>query len=99
MRALVRAVGADRDRGRDRVGGSPLWPRLGGPLIFVSAIAVLLGAYEQDGLHALFSLPEFAFELAFAIYLIVKGFRPSPILDDARFAGGDGGSRRPAAAP
>jgi hypothetical protein len=56
----------------------------------VSAIAVLFGAYEQDGLHALFSVPEGAFELAFAIYLIAKGFRPSPILDDARFDGGNG---------
>ena len=46
-----------------------------------------------------FSVPEGAFEAAFAIYLIVKGFRPSPILDDARFTGGDGGSLRPAAAP
>jgi hypothetical protein len=53
---------------------------VGGPLIFVSAIAVLFGAYEQDGLHALFSLPEAAFEAAFAIYLIVRGFRPSPVL-------------------
>ena len=59
---------------------------IGGPLIFASAIAVLFGAYEQDGLHALFSVPEAAFEAAFAIYLIVKGFRPSPILDDARFS-------------
>ena len=25
---------------------------IGGPLIFVSAIAVLFGAYEKDGLHA-----------------------------------------------
>jgi hypothetical protein len=72
---------------------------IGGPLIFVSSIAVLFGAYEQDGLHALFSLPEGAFEAAFAIYLIVKGFRASPILDDARFGGRDGGSLRPAAAP
>ena len=59
---------------------------IGGPLIFASAIAVLFGAYQQDGLHALFSVPEFLFEAAFAIYLIVKGFRPSPILDDARFS-------------
>jgi hypothetical protein len=43
-------------------------------------------------------VPEFLFEAAFAIYLIVKGFRPSPILDDTRYAGGDGGSPRPAAA-
>jgi hypothetical protein len=71
---------------------------IGGPLIFVSAIAVLFDAYEQDGLHALFSLPEGIFEAAFAIYLIVKGFRPSPILDDARYGGGDGGSLRPAVA-
>ena len=71
---------------------------IGGPLIFLSAIAVLFGAYEQDGLHALFSLPEGLFEAAFAIYLIVKGFRPSPILDDTRYAGGDWGSPRPAAA-
>jgi hypothetical protein len=61
---------------------------IGGPLIFVSSIAVLFGVYEQDGLHALFSVPEGAFEAAFAIYLIVKGFRPSPILDDARFGQG-----------
>ena len=71
---------------------------IGGPLIFVSAIFVLLGVYQQDGLHALFSVPEAAFEAAFAIYLIGKGFRPSPILDDARHTGGDGGSLRPAAA-
>jgi len=44
---------------------------------------VLFGAYEQDGAHALFAIPEAAFELSFAIYLIVKGFRPSPILSGA----------------
>src|SRR3954465_9003911 len=71
---------------------------IGGPLIFASSIAVLFGAYEQNGLHGLFSLPEAAFEAAFAIYLIAKGFRPSPILDDARFNRGDGGSLSPAAA-
>jgi hypothetical protein len=49
-------------------------------------------------LHALFSLPEGLFEAAFAIYLIVKGFRPSPILNDARYTGGDGGALGPAAA-
>ena len=54
---------------------------VGGPLIFASSIAVLFGAYDQtDSGAALFALPEAAFELSFAIYLIVKGFRPSPIL-------------------
>ena len=71
---------------------------IGGPLIFASSIAVLFGAYEQDGLHALLSIPEAAFEASFAIYLIVKGFRPSPILDDARYAGPAGGAPRPASA-
>ena len=52
----------------------------GGPLIFLSSVAVLLGAYEQGGVHFFFSIPEAAFELSFAIYLIVKGFRPSPVL-------------------
>jgi hypothetical protein len=54
---------------------------VGGPLIFASSIAVLFGAYDQtESGAALFALPEAAFELSFAIYLIVKGFRPSPIL-------------------
>ena len=53
---------------------------IGGPLIFLSSIAVLFGAYEQNGAHALFSIPEAAFEASFAIYLIVKGFRPSSVL-------------------
>jgi hypothetical protein len=35
---------------------------VGGPLIFASAIAVLFGAYEQDGAHFLFSIPEIVFE-------------------------------------
>jgi hypothetical protein len=61
--------------------------------------ARIAGWLMAFGLHALFSVPEGAFEAAFAIYLIVKGFRPSPILDDARFTGGAGGSVRPAAAP
>lgn len=58
---------------------------VGGPMIFVSAIFVLFGVYEQSGLHGLFSLPEAAFEASFAVYLIVKGFRGSPVLDDRRF--------------
>ena len=53
---------------------------IGGPLIFVSAIFVLFGAYEQNGFHAILSIPEGAFELAFALYLIIKGFRASPVL-------------------
>ena len=57
---------------------------VGGPLIFASCIAVLFGAYEQtDGTHFLFSIPEIAWEASLGIYLIVKGFKPSPILNQA----------------
>jgi hypothetical protein len=79
-----------------RSGLVPRWIAMfglvGGPLIFASAIAVLFGAYEQDGAHFLFSIPEIVFEASIAIYTIVKGFRPSPILDDARYAGVGEGS-------
>ena len=53
---------------------------MGGPLIFASATAVLFGAYEQDGLHFLFSIPEIVFEFSITVYTLAKGFRPSPIL-------------------
>jgi len=65
---------------------------IGGPLIFASSIAVLFGAYEQTGAHAIASIPEFAFELSLGIYLIVKGFKSSPILDDTRYPGAAEGS-------
>jgi hypothetical protein len=71
---------------------------IGGPLIFVSSIAVLFGAYEQDGAHFLLSIPEIAFEASITIYVIVKGFRPSPILDDARYGRVAAGSLSPAGA-
>jgi hypothetical protein len=58
---------------------------IGGRLIFASAIAVLFGAYEQDGAHFLFSIPEIAFEAGIIIYTIWKGFRSSSILDDSRY--------------
>jgi len=73
-----------------RSGLVPRWMAMfglvGGPLIFASAIAVLFGAYEQDGAHLLFSIPEIVFEASITIFVIWKGFRPSPILDDARYA-------------
>lgn len=71
---------------------------IGGPMIFASAIAVLFGAYEQTGTHFIFSLPEIAFEASITIYTVVKGFKPSPILDDSRYPGVGEGSLSPAAA-
>ncbi len=55
---------------------------IGGPLIFLSSIAILFGAYEQtDGIAFLFSIPEIIWELSLAIVLTFKGFRSeSPLL-------------------
>jgi hypothetical protein len=53
---------------------------IGGPLVFASGIAVLFGAYTQTSpVSAIATIPEFAWELSLGIYLIVKGFKPSPI--------------------
>lgn len=54
---------------------------IGGPLIFVASTVVLFGAFEPgDPAHFVMSIPEIAWEASLGIYLIVKGFRPSPIL-------------------
>jgi hypothetical protein len=54
---------------------------IGGPLIFASGIAVVLGAYDHGSpANSILSLPEIAWEASLTIYLIVKGFKPSPIL-------------------
>ena len=60
---------------------------VGGPLIFASSIAILFGAYEQTGgTGFVLALPEIVFEAGITVYTIWKGFRPSPILDDSRYA-------------
>ena len=52
---------------------------IGGPLICLSAGAVMFGLYEQvSTVGSLAALPVFAWEVSLAIYLIVKGFKPSP---------------------
>jgi hypothetical protein len=56
---------------------------IGGPLAFLSATLVLFGAYEQlSGVSFLITLPEIAWEVSLTIWLIAKGFQPSPILAD-----------------
>ncbi len=48
----------------------------GGPLLFVSATAVLFGAFKQVSLPgAIAPLPVFAWELGLALFLIFKGFK------------------------
>ena len=50
---------------------------VGGPLVTLSAFGVLFGLYSPSA-HAISAVPVFAWEVSFAVYLIVKGFRPSP---------------------
>jgi Domain of unknown function (DUF4386) len=55
---------------------------VGGPLICLSGIAVLFGVFEQGGAgQGIATIPEFLWELSLGIWLTVKGFKPSPILD------------------
>jgi hypothetical protein len=65
---------------------------VGGSLALVTAMLVLFGAYDQtSGASFILTLPEAVWELSLGIYLIVKGFKPSPILyDDGRHTGVDG---------
>ena len=64
----------------------------GGCLALVTALLVLFGAYDQtSGASFVLTLPEAVWELSLGIYLIAKGFKPSPILyDDGPRAGVDG---------
>jgi hypothetical protein len=56
---------------------------IGGPLIVASGIGVFFGAFEAGSApQVIATAPEFVWELGLGIYLIVKGFRPSPILQD-----------------
>jgi hypothetical protein len=53
---------------------------IGGPLIIASGTAVLLKVIEPGSApQVIATVPEFFWELSLGIYLMVKGFRPSPI--------------------
>jgi hypothetical protein len=57
---------------------------IGGPLSLVGLTFVLFGQWEQEGeMQFLFTLGEIAWELSLSFYLIIKGFRPSPILGNS----------------
>ena len=54
---------------------------IGGPLIIVSGTAVLFNVIEPgSAAQFIATIPEFVWELSLGIYLMVKGFKPSPIL-------------------
>lgn len=54
---------------------------IGGPLIFASKILVVFGVFDvYSSTAGIFAIPVIVFEASFAIYLIVRGFRPSRVL-------------------
>jgi hypothetical protein len=60
--------------------GMALLGLIAGPVLCAGGIAVLFGVIEPDSaLKALAAAPEFVWELSLGIYLMVKGFKPSPI--------------------
>jgi hypothetical protein len=62
----------------------PVLGLIGGPVVFASATAVLFGLVGQySALPEITSIPEFAWELTLAIYLIAKGFKPSTSVMEA----------------
>lgn len=65
---------------------------VGGSLALTTALLVLFGAYDQQAAASfVLTLPEAVWELSLGIYLIARGFLPSPLLhDDGLRAGVDG---------
>ena len=58
---------------------------IGGPLIILSGTAVLFDVIEPgSAVQFIATIPEFAWELSLGIYLMVKGFKPSPITAGTR---------------
>lgn len=58
----------------------PLMGLIGAPLLIAATIATLFGLIEQTSpLAALAALPVALWELSLGIYLVAKGFKPSPI--------------------
>jgi hypothetical protein len=60
---------------------------VGGPLICVSGIAVVFDVIGRGSTaQGIATVPEFLWELSLGIYLTVKGFKPSAILDETGHA-------------
>ncbi len=68
---------------------------VGGPLVCASGIAVLLGVIGRgSAAQAIATVPEFLWELSLGIYLVLKGFKASPILEETPSRRVDAGSVR-----
>src|SRR6476661_4762143 len=61
---------------------------IGGPLAFVGGVFVLFGAIDDpSGALFAFTIIEIVWEASLAIYLTVKGYRPSPLLAEGSSVG------------
>ena len=61
---------------------------IGGPLLILSFMLILFGAYENgEGPSSLLALPEIGWEASLGIYAAWKGFRPSPIAEPTATTG------------
>ncbi|MFH5880215.1 DUF4386 domain-containing protein [Arthrobacter sp. NA-172] len=61
----------------------PVIAFIGAPLLLASDIAVFFGAYSQvSPIAVLAALPVAVFELSLGIWLIVKGFKSTPLTTD-----------------
>ncbi len=77
--------------------GMALLGIIGGPVLCAAGIGVLFDVFEAGSApQAIATAPEFAWELSLGIYLMVKGFKPSPILSGNTGAAGTGVSSSPA---
>jgi hypothetical protein len=57
---------------------------IGGPLLILSFVFILFGAYENgSGPATLLALPEIAWEASLGVYAAWKGFRPSTVAEPA----------------
>jgi hypothetical protein len=57
---------------------------IGAPILLASSTASLFGAYDQVSSSAVFgALPIATWEFSLGLYMTFKGFKPSPVTDDA----------------
>ena len=58
----------------------PMIGLIGGPLLIASTVAVLFGFHSMGSASFLLTVPPiFVWELSLGVWLVVKGFRPSPV--------------------
>jgi len=78
----------------------PVLGLIGGPVIFAAGTAEMFGLFQQlSVLGATAAIPVTAWEMSLAVWMIVKGFKPSPITSgDSRQVGMDEQSLAPVVA-